>query len=98
MDVTLVHVYVKPENVHDFIEAIHLNHEGSIQEGGNRRFDVLQDPVDACKFILYESYASEEDAAAHKRTEHYLNWRKTVAPMMAQPREGVKYKCLFPKY
>lgn len=98
MDVTLVHVYVKPEYVNDFIEATHLNHEASIQEGGNHRFDVLQDSTNECKFILYESYVSERDAMAHKQTEHYLKWRDTVAPMMEQPREGMKYNCLFPRY
>ncbi len=46
MQVTLVHVHVKPEFIPAFIEATRLNHEASVQEPGNRRFDVLQDPAD----------------------------------------------------
>ena len=44
MHVTLVHVTVKPDHINDFIEATRRNHEASVQEPGNRRFDVLQSP------------------------------------------------------
>jgi (4S)-4-hydroxy-5-phosphonooxypentane-2,3-dione isomerase len=97
MHVTLVHVYVKPEHVDDFIEASRLNHEASTQEPGNRRFDILQDANEPTKFVLYEAYATAEDAAAHKETSHYATWRETVAPMMAKPREGIKHNSLYPK-
>ena len=97
MHVTIVHVWVKPEHVDAFIEASRLNHLASVQEPGNRRFDVLQDAADPAKLILYEAYASAEDAAAHKETAHYLAWRQTVADMMAQPRQGIAHKGLFPE-
>lgn len=97
MQVTLVHVHVKPESIPAFIEATRLNHEASVQEPGNQRFDVLQDPADAGHFILYEAYASADAAAAHKQTAHYAVWRDTVAPMMAAPRQGVPMQGLFPK-
>jgi (4S)-4-hydroxy-5-phosphonooxypentane-2,3-dione isomerase len=93
---TLVHVYVKPEFVDDFIEATRQNHMSSVKEPGNFRFDVLQDSQDPSKFILYEVYGSESAAAAHKETLHYLNWRDAVAGWMAKPREGVNHDMLFP--
>jgi (4S)-4-hydroxy-5-phosphonooxypentane-2,3-dione isomerase len=96
MHVTLVHVHVKPERIEDFIAASRANHEGSIAEPGNRRFDVLQDPQDPGHFVLYEAYATPADAAAHKQTAHYAQWRDTVADMMAAPREGVPMVGLFP--
>ncbi len=97
MHVTLVHVRVKPDRVDDFIAASKANHEGSIAEPGNRRFDILQDRSDPTEFILYEAYVSADDAAAHKQTAHYLTWRETVEQMMAEPRQGVPYTGLFPK-
>ncbi len=97
MHVTLVHVQVKPDHVQDFINAACANHTGSVQEAGNRRFDILQSADDPTRFVLYEAYASPEDAAAHKRTAHYLKWRDTVAPWMASPRQGIAYKGLYPK-
>ena len=97
MHVTLVHVRVKPASVEAFVVATQANHEASIREPGNRRFDVLQDPSDVTRFILYEAYATPEDAAAHKLTAHYATWRDTVADMMAEPRCGEAMSALYPR-
>nr|VFK26993.1 MAG: autoinducer 2-degrading protein [Candidatus Kentron sp. MB]VFK31263.1 MAG: autoinducer 2-degrading protein [Candidatus Kentron sp. MB]VFK75423.1 MAG: autoinducer 2-degrading protein [Candidatus Kentron sp. MB] len=96
MLVTCVTVYVKPEHIHDFMEASKKNHEGSIKEPANRRFDVLQSKEDPSRFLLYEAYENEEGARAHKETAHYLVWRDTVAPWMAKPREGEPYVSIAP--
>lgn len=97
MYVTLVHVHVQPEHLAEFIEATRINHEASVQEAGNRRFDVLQSVEDPTRFVLVEAYASEADAAQHKQTAHYARWRDTVADWMASPRQGVRYQGLYPK-
>ena len=96
MHITLVHVRVKPEAVDAFIAATRANHEASIREAGNRRFDVLQSPDDPARFILYEAYATADDAAAHKATAHYLAWRDAVADLMAEPRRGEPMNGLLP--
>jgi (4S)-4-hydroxy-5-phosphonooxypentane-2,3-dione isomerase len=96
MTVTCVTVYVKKDRIEDFIEATIRNHESSIQEKGNLRFDVLQSLSDPCRFTLYEAYASEETAGAHKHTVHYLEWRDTVAPWMERPREGLAHRVIAP--
>ena len=96
MHVTMVHVQVKPEYVEDFIAASRQNHEASVREPGNRRFDVLQSSDDPTRFVLYEAYVNAEAAAAHKNTPHYLRWRDSVGAWMAQPRVGVPYDGLFP--
>jgi (4S)-4-hydroxy-5-phosphonooxypentane-2,3-dione isomerase len=64
---TCVHVWVKPENVDEFIEASIENHLESRKEAGNLRFDVCQDPGDSCKFMLYEAYTDEQSAAARTK-------------------------------
>lgn len=97
MHVTLVHVRVKAESIDAFIAATRANHEGSIQEPGNRRFDILQNPDDPTRFVLYEAYAAAADAAAHKATPHYLAWRDAVADMMAEPRQGIPMLGLLPE-
>ena len=97
MHVTIVHVYVKPEHVDDFIEATKQNHSASIMEPGNRRFDVLQSAEDRHRFVLYEAYATEADATEHKQTQHYLTWRETVADWMAEPRQGIQYNGICPE-
>ena len=95
MHVTLVHVQVKPDRVDDFIAATKANHEGSVAEPGNRRFDVLQDPTDPTKFVLYEAYVSAGEAAK-QRNGHFLAWREAVEDMMAAP-QGHPDTGLFPK-
>lgn len=98
MYTTLVNVNVKTEHIDNFIAATQLNHEASVQEPGNLRFDILQMADTPNRFILYEAYRSADAAAAHKETAHYLTWRETVADWMASPREGVHYVGLFPEH
>jgi (4S)-4-hydroxy-5-phosphonooxypentane-2,3-dione isomerase len=94
MHVTLVHVRVKPEHLDAFIAACRANHEGSVREPGNLRFDVLRAADEPTRFILYEAYRDESAAAAHKETPHYLAWRAAVADWMAEPRTGVPYEVI----
>jgi len=96
MHVTIVDVRVKSDCIDGFIEATQANHQGSIKEPGNRRFDVLQHAEDPCRFTLYEAYLTADDAAQHKNTPHYHAWREAVTDMMAEPRRGTLFKGLFP--
>jgi (4S)-4-hydroxy-5-phosphonooxypentane-2,3-dione isomerase len=98
MIVTCVYVSVLPDRIHDFIEASTENHLASVKEQGNVRFDLIQQSDDTSRFMIYEAYESEEDAAAHKNTPHYLKWRDRVSDMMAEPRKGVKYRIIQPTY
>ncbi len=91
MIVTLVHVWVKPEFKDDFLKETIINHENSVREPGNLRFDILQDDSDENKFVIYEAYNTQADVLAHKETGHYHNWREAVAEMMAKPRVGEKH-------
>ena len=91
-----VHVHVKPESVADFSRATIENARASVQEAGIARFDVVQQQDDGSRFVLVEVYRTPEAAAAHKETVHYAKWRDTVAPMMAEPRQSVKYKAVAP--
>lgn len=97
MYVTIVNVSVKEDYVEQFINATRTNHENSIEETGNMRFDILQSADDPTKFVLYEAYQSKQHAAAHKDTQHYLDWRETVADWMAEPRQGTVYNGLYPE-
>lgn len=97
MIATLVHIWVKDGCIDDFVRVSAENHRNSVQEPGNLRFDILQDTNDPAKFTFYEAYKTDEDAAAHKLTSHYLKWKNAVADWMAQPRQGIKHQILFPE-
>jgi quinol monooxygenase YgiN len=96
MLIVLVHVHVRPDAIDAFRAASIANAAQSIREPGIARFDVIQQIDDPSRFVLVEAYRSVEATAAHKETAHYAAWRDTVAPMMVEPRVGVKYASAFP--
>lgn len=97
MQIVLVHVHVKPEFVDAFKQASIENASDSVKEPGIARFDVIQQEDDPTRFILVEVYKTAQAPAAHKATAHYARWRDTVAEMMSEPRQGVKYANIFPE-
>ena len=96
MYVVCVTVYVKEENQEEFTKATLENAKNTREESLNLRFDVLQCLDNPNRFFLYEVYKDESGFVSHKETDHYKIWRETVAPMMAQPRVGIKHKNIFP--
>jgi len=94
----IVHVFVrvKEEHVTAFREASLANARASVQEPGVARFDVLQQRDDPARFVLVEVYRRPADVDRHKGTAHYAAWRDAVAPMMAEPRTGIRFANLFP--
>lgn len=101
MYVVCVPVKILPGQGAAFLEAARLNHEGTRQEPGNVRFDVLRAasaaaPGEPELFFLYEVYQTEADFASHQQTAHYFAFRDTVAPLQAEPRKSARYHSMFP--
>lgn len=96
MYIACIQVAVKPENREQFIEAMMKNVEGTRQEPGNVRFDFLQAEDDPNHFFIYEVFQNEEAFKAHQQTQHYLDWRETVADWMEEPRKGRRYHNIAP--
>jgi autoinducer 2-degrading protein len=96
MFVVCVTVRVVPDQAAKFISAARANAEATRREPKNVRFDVLRAVDDPSRFFLYEVYRDEEGFRDHQRTAHYLAWKETVTPWMAEPRVGVKHVALFP--
>jgi autoinducer 2-degrading protein len=91
-----VDVAVVPDQLDAFLAATQQNAVASRDEPGIVRFDVLSDRADPIHIVLVEIYSDEAAAAAHKDTAHYQQWRDTVAPMMARPREATRYVNISP--
>ena len=80
-----------------FMEATLHNARASSSEEGVVRFDVYRDQEKSNEFVLVEVYKDSTIAPAqHKETSHYLLWRDTVAPMMAEERSRRLFHNLFP--
>ncbi len=97
MYVVCVTVNVKPDQVESFRKATLENASATRKEPGNVRFDVSRSEDDPAKWFLYEVYRTRNDFTAHQQTPHYLKWKQTVAPWMAEPRKGVKHESVFPE-
>ncbi len=96
MHIVLVRAKVKPEHIDAFRAATIENARASLQEPGIARFDVLQDGERPNEFVLVEVYRTLDAPARHKETEHYVEWRDRVAPMMEEPRQSQKLTNVFP--
>jgi quinol monooxygenase YgiN len=92
-----VQIHVNQADVEAFKSATLANAKASVQEPGIARFDVIQQLDDPTRFVLVEVYRAAEDHGRHRQTDHYATWIEAVAPMMAEPRSGVKYADVFPK-
>ena len=79
------------------MEATLQNARESSKEDGVLRFDVYRDQEKGNEFVLVEVYKDSVIAPAqHKETSHYLLWRDTVAPMMAEERTRRLFHNLYP--
>lgn len=96
MFVQMVHIKIKPDRVAEFVEAFRINFEGTVKEPDNIRFDVLQDPEDDTKFLIYEVFASEGAVDEHRKTEHYKKTTALLEDMMEGPRSKDFFRMVMP--
>ena len=80
----IVSLWVKPDMVDAFLEAIGENSRASRRdEPGCLRFDVHRDNDDPNHFLLYELYADERAfTEAHRGAPHYEKWRAAAAELL----------------
>lgn len=70
--------HVLPEYIDLYIEATRVNAEATRKESGNIRFDVLRDPTDPCRFLLYEVYIDRSAHQIHLASAHFMVWKNAV--------------------
>ncbi|GAB5365861.1 hypothetical protein AAMO2058_001094800 [Amorphochlora amoebiformis] len=81
-------MYVQPEHVDKYLEAIVDDAKSSIsQEPGCLRFDVFQNVDKPGELFLYEVYANEPAFHYHCETPHIEKWKKAVDGMYAKEQE-----------
>jgi quinol monooxygenase YgiN len=83
MFVLSVDLRIKPENVEAFTAKAIENAAASRKEPGCRQFDVLVDPKDRTKVLLYEVYADEKAFDTHQQTAHFKQYVAEAVPLLA---------------
>jgi len=70
----VVQLEIEPERVDEFIGVMTKDLEGSRNEPGCLRFDLLRDQTDKNKFTLFEVYKDADAVAAHREFPHFKLW------------------------
>jgi (4S)-4-hydroxy-5-phosphonooxypentane-2,3-dione isomerase len=83
MFVLSVDLRVKPENVEAFLARAIENAAGARKEPGCRQFDILVDPKDRTRLMLYEVYLDEKAFEAHQQTAHFKKYLAEAVPLLA---------------
>jgi (4S)-4-hydroxy-5-phosphonooxypentane-2,3-dione isomerase len=83
MFVLSVDLRVKPESAEAFLARALENAAASRKEPGCRQFDVLVDPKDRTRMMLYEVYADEKAFDAHQQTAHFKKYIAEAVPLLA---------------
>jgi autoinducer 2-degrading protein len=91
MFVLQVNIRIKPENVEAFMKKCVENGNAARKEPGCRQFDVLVDPKDKTKVMLYEVYNDEQAFEAHQATPHFKKYVAEAVPLLAS-RERTVWK------
>jgi (4S)-4-hydroxy-5-phosphonooxypentane-2,3-dione isomerase len=91
MLIQMVAINVKQGYAAEFLEAFRINYEGTRHEPGNLRFDVLRNPEDEHKFVIYEVFTSPEALEEHRKTPHYQECVRRIDPILAGPRTKTFY-------
>jgi len=83
MFVLQVNIRIKQENVEAFMKKALDNAREARKEPGCRQFDVLVDPKDSARVMLYEVYDDERAFEAHQQTPHFKKYVAEAVPLLA---------------
>jgi (4S)-4-hydroxy-5-phosphonooxypentane-2,3-dione isomerase len=83
MFVLQVIIRIKPENVERWMPMALENAREARKEPGCRQFDVLVDPKDRTKVMLYEVYDDEKAFEVHQQTPHFKKYLAEAVPLLA---------------
>ena len=87
--VLTVSIRIKPENVDAFLEGALANARSARKEPGCRQFEVLVDPQERTKVMLFEVYDDDKAFEAHQQTPHFKKYLAEAVPLLASRERSV---------
>ena len=87
----IVHITIKEEYIDQFIEVTKEKHKGAREEVGNLEFSVFRDQIVSNKFIIIESYVSDQSIVEHKKSDYYIKWNRAMELYMKEDRYKIFY-------
>jgi quinol monooxygenase YgiN len=71
-------VFIKSDNVADFLAETQSLLVGSRAEEGNVSYSLFQDPQDATKFFFFEEWKNQAAVDIHFETAHFKQFGETL--------------------
>ena len=81
--VLVVTIKIKPENVERWMKMALENAREARKEPGCRQFEVLVDPKDRTRVLLFEIYNDDKAFEAHQATPHFKKYLAEAVPLLA---------------
>ena len=78
-----VNIRIKPENVDAFMQKLAANAAAARKEAGCKQFEVLQDPQDKTRVMLYEVYVDEKAFEVHQQQQAFKTYVAEAVPLLA---------------
>ena len=79
-----VRIRIKPENIDEFMDKLAVNAAAARLEPGCITFQVLVDPADRSRIMLYEVYKDEAAFQAHQATQPFKTYLAEAVPLLAE--------------
>ena len=83
MFVLQVAIRIKPENVDVFMRKLDENAKAARSEPGCKQFEVLVDPKDSSRLMLYEVYKDEAAFEEHQKGAAFKKYVAEAVPLLA---------------
>lgn len=78
-----VNIRIKPEHVDAFMSKVIENGRAARGEPGCRQFEVLVDPDDKTKVMLFEVYDDQKAFEAHQARDAFKKYMANAVPLLA---------------
>jgi autoinducer 2-degrading protein len=78
-----VMIQIKPENVDSFMQKVIENGTAARGEPGCQQFEVLVDPDDKTKIMLFEVYDDQKAFEAHQAGAAFKKYIAEAVPLLA---------------
>lgn len=79
-----VRIRIQPQHVDTFMQHLAVNAAAARLEPGCLTFDVLVDPADRTRIMLYEVYKDEAAFQSHQATQPFKTYLAEAVPLLAE--------------
>lgn len=87
--VLTVDIRVEPDTVEAFMKGVLENARSARKEPGCRQFEVLVDPQDRTRVMLFEVYDDDKAFEAHQQTPHFKKYLAEAVPLLASRERSI---------